>query len=362
MSVDPASVWYIARNGEIVWQGTANQLLNWIETGAIEGNEAAWSEGFTAWVSVHLDPKTQWIRAAVAQHDERTGEPTEFSNPEGTEALQLPIVAEEGESPFAGPRPQRNQAQTRAKGSLGLPLGLIAGIGIGLAAAYGLLINNENAASTSSIPANQASSSLGQTQQAASDQAKKKIVAPSATADQDTHDAGAQIHEQTTQRTPPKASSTQATKTLSAKPQSPNRTPVKSTVRAEQKSNTTGQKPPTTKNNASTQVVRIIQKKKTGVQLPQDSANRNEEIKRSMKVRKGIWDACVRRAQKDYPALVGRLIFSISVTKEGKINGVAGPQGNQGAQYAAACLLGEFDNLTFPPGRAAQVQFPYTTP
>ena len=81
-----------------------------------------------------------------------------------------------------------------------------------------------------------------------------------------------------------------------------------------------------------------------------------------MNVRKGIWEACIRRAQKDYPALTGRLIFSISVTKEGTINGVSGPPGNQGAQYAAACLLGEFDNLTFPPGRAAQIRFPYTTP
>jgi hypothetical protein len=81
-----------------------------------------------------------------------------------------------------------------------------------------------------------------------------------------------------------------------------------------------------------------------------------------MQVRRAIWDACIRRAQRDYPALTGRLIFSISVTKEGAINGVTGPSGNVGAQYAAGCLLGEFSNLTFPPGRAAQVKFPYTTP
>ena len=358
MSVDPASVWYIARNGEIVWQGTANELLNWVETGGIQGSEAAWSEGFPAWVPVHLDPKTYWIRQAVAHRDERTGEPTEFSNPEGTEALHLPSVAEEGDSPFAGPRPSRNQVQSQAKRTAGLPLGLVAGVLIGIGVATSLW-SNEHPPTSATTKRSQGvgESSKANLSTATPVSKPRKAATPTAPTDDEGQTDAAAVE-------PSEPKST--TKTRKRLPAPEASVLIENKVKSESTSSTTTN-PPKQKGVAPTvntthQAIRIIQKKKTSVKLPQDSANRAEEIQRSMKVRKGVWDACIRRAQKDYPALVGRLVFTISVTKDGVINGVAGPRGNQGAQYAAACLLGEFDNLTFPPGRAAQVQFPYTTP
>jgi hypothetical protein len=112
--------------------------------------------------------------------------------------------------------------------------------------------------------------------------------------------------------------------------------------------------------------VRIVRKidagaPKSTVRVPSGSLDRDQEIKRSMKVRRGIWDACIRRAQRDFPALTGRIVFTVSVNKSGRISGVTGPTGNAGAQYAAGCLLGEFSKLTFPPGRAAQIEIPFTT-
>ena len=134
MAVDLTSVWYIARDGAIVWQGTAEQLLAWIDAGEIQGSEAAWTEGFDAWLPVSTSEQTAWIRDAVALHDDMTGELTEYSNPEGTAALRIPRLIDEGDSPFAGEQPRRSrQRAQRARPSVSI--GLIIGIGIGVAVA-----------------------------------------------------------------------------------------------------------------------------------------------------------------------------------------------------------------------------------
>ncbi len=379
MSVDPNSIWYLARDGAIIWQGSASAMRSVIANGEIRGNEAAWSEGFDAWVSVATHEHCAWIRQAVAEHDELTGLHTEFSTPEGTAALNLPNDIDEGESPFAGPRPGR---QRRTKGGrratdhpgasgkagrrgsdrrvislVGLPVGLLAGIAIGLGGAY------------------LAWTQIGPPQ----------AVQPSPTQIRPSKDASVMPTRPTTPASDieqPAANPvlTDATPTAKNKPKTVTAkdTGVKATTKKpnDQPQRAVPAQEPTTAPKGSSPIrrdtgikaaqpssVRIIKKKTAaGVQMPSDSQNREAEIQRSMKVRKGIWDACIRRAQRDYPALVGRLVFTISVTAQGTINGVTGPAGNAGAQYAAGCLLGEFSNLTYPPGRPAQVRFPYTTP
>ena len=377
MSVDLTSVWYIARNGEIVWQGTAEHLRAWVASGGIQGNEAAWTEGFVAWVPVSSHERTLWIREAVTQRDEFTGEQTEFSNPEGTEALNLPTFIEEGDSPFAGDRPGRERRgekrrraidheghdggrgrDRRVVSSVGLPVGVLAGIAMGLGAAYLLwtqLAEPEQQASAAAVappPSHAPSVQVADSgapvihSDTSADQPDVKASPQNPPKAQPSARTGTPNKASTKGATEPRESVVEAQQPV-AKTDQPKASIAESKVQAEMQ---------------TPKVIRIVKKKtNSGIELPADSANRVEEIRRSMKVRRAIWDACIQRAQRDYPALVGRLTFSISVTKDGKINGVTGPSGNAGAQYAAGCLLGEFSSLTFPPGRAAQVKFPYTT-
>lgn len=360
MPVDLTSVWYIARNGEIVWQGTAEHLRAWVASGGIQGNEAAWTEGFVAWVPVSSHERTLWIREAVAQRDEFTGEQTEFSNPEGTEALNLPTFIEEGDSPFAGDRPgrERRGGDRGVISSVGLPVGVLAGIVIGLGAAYLLWTQLADPAQGTSAAALRLPPAAAPPVQVADSGA---LIAQS---DTGAHQSDVKASPQIAPKATPAAQAGTDRKASTNDAAEPSKAaavetqPV--TKPAETKEPVT--EPKVQADKKAPKVIRIVKKKKSrGIELPADSANRVEEIKRSMNVRRAIWDACIRRAQRDYPALVGRLTFSISVTKDGQINGVTGPSGNAGAQYAAGCLLGEFSNLTFPPGRAAQVKFPYTT-
>ncbi|MEE2836100.1 MAG: hypothetical protein VYB65_08805 [Myxococcota bacterium] len=374
MAVDLTSVWYIARDGAIVWQGTAEQLLAWIDAGEIQGSEAAWTEGFDAWLPVSTSEQTAWIRDAVALHDDMTGELTEYSNPEGTAALRIPRLIDEGDSPFAGEQPRRSrQRAQRARPSVSI--GLIIGIGIGVAVAstWSLWQGSAPSPSAPSAP------SAAPKHTSAPPQAQK-ADAGAVTQESAASDAGKQARAQRPERDSGslRPSASRAAAAPSTAPRASAKTVRDTGARADAgepeavKASTAdagtpspapaAKAPATPPAQPAKQVIRIIQKNKTGVALPQDSLNRADEIKRSMKVRKGVWDACIRRAQNDYPALVGRITFSISVTKEGRINGVTGPAGNRGAQYAAGCLLGEFESLKFPPGRAATVGFPYTTP
>jgi hypothetical protein len=364
MSVDPKSVWYLARDGSIVWQGTASELQSIIEQGDVEGNEAAWSDGLSAWVPVSSHPKCAWIRDAVADNDERTGLHTEYSNPQGTAALNLPTYVEETNTPFAGDPPGRERSDKggrratdqpgasgrsgrrpqdrRVIGTVGLPVGLLAGVAIGLGAAY-LLWHEIEGRLPKSPPA------------------PATELARDASSEPQVADAGQP-------EKPPVIKPTQAGEKILLPPAAPT-TAVPTTAAPTTAVPTTAApatpEPATDagKVTPTNSVVRIVKRKpRSSVTMPTDSADRNQEIQRSMKVRKAIWDACILRAQRDYPALIGRLLFTISVTKQGTINGVTGPAGNAGAQYAAACLLGEFSNLSFPPGRAAQVKFAYKTP
>ena len=86
MAVDLTSVWYIVKTARIVWQGTAEQLLAWIDAGEIQGSEAAWTEGFDAWFPVSTSEQMFGFEMPSRQHDDMTGELTEYSNPEGTAA------------------------------------------------------------------------------------------------------------------------------------------------------------------------------------------------------------------------------------------------------------------------------------
>jgi hypothetical protein len=364
----------------MVWQGTAEHLRAWVASGGIQGNEAAWTEGFIAWVPVSSHERTLWIREAVAQRDEFTGEQTEFSNPEGTEALNLPTFIEEGDSPFAGDRPGRERRGERRRratdhqehdgrsgrrdgdrrviSSVGLPVGVLAGIVIGLGAAYLLwtqLADPAQGASPAAVTPPPAPAPPVQVADSG---------APIVQSDTGAHQSDVKASPQIA----PKATSEAQAGTVSkASPKGAVEPSKAAAVEIQPVAKPVETKEPVAEpkvqaDKKAPKVIRIVKKKKSqGIELPADSANRVEEIKRSMNVRRAIWDACIRRAQRDYPALVGRLTFSISVTKGGKINGVTGPSGNAGAQYAAGCLLGEFSNLTFPPGRAAQVKFPYTT-
>ena len=81
-----------------------------------------------------------------------------------------------------------------------------------------------------------------------------------------------------------------------------------------------------------------------------------------MNGRMARWRACVRAAQDQYPALRGRIRFVVSVDPTGRVNGVSGPQGNKGAQYAAGCMLGELRHLNFAGGDPLRVPVSVTAP
>ena len=290
----------------------------------------------------------------------------QFSNPEGTAALNLPALAEEGDSPFAGVRPQRRAdeaAQQPGKGaSRGGPLKLLLGVAVVAGLAYiGLQSVPANEPSPTTQPAQSVNEAPAEEPKEASPTAGDPGTAPrDASKDPSKSTKKAAAEARATVQKPAKEPETgpqgkSATKPNADKPAAPKAPVVRSVAPAQPK--------------AKGQGLRIIRRvgksdvtsNPTGVVMPGGSADRAEEIKRSMRVRRGIWDACIRRAQRDYPALVGKLVFTLSVSKAGTINGVTGPRGNAGAQYAAACLLGEFNTLKFPPGDAAQVQFPYVT-
>jgi hypothetical protein len=354
MNVDPNSIWYIARDGENVWQGSASDMLLYIAAGEMQGSEAAWTDGFAAWLPVRSAEETGWIRDAVSEYDERSGEHTEFSNP-SIQALHLPGGVDEGDSPFAGPRPRREQAR-RAKvepqRSISTPMRALTGLVIVAGLAF-LAFGPRRALQAKFSPDPPPAPAI------------TAPVAPSAErptpADAGEVIVDAQLGKKAVKETNVKPVAV-AEPIVTAEPVA-----VAEPIVAAEPVAAAQPKPatePVLKANAAKQIVRIVQKKagKATVAMPDISADRDSEIKHSMTARRGVWDACVRRAQRDYPGLTGRLSFIISVTKDGNINGVTGPTGNAGAQYAAGCLLGEFSSLRFPPGAAAQVRFAYVTP
>ena len=120
-----------SRDGAIVWQGTAEQLLAWIDAGEIKGARRLGRRVRRLASCQHVGADGLDSRCQIALHDDMTGELTGLQ-PEGTAALRIC-------SSLTGRQPSRQVAKTkrqraqRARPSVSI--GLIIGIGIGVAVA-----------------------------------------------------------------------------------------------------------------------------------------------------------------------------------------------------------------------------------
>ena len=210
--------------------------------------------------------------------------------------LRIPRLIDEGDSPFAGEQPRRSrQRAQRARPSVSI--GLIIGIGIGVAVASTWSLW-QGSAPPPSAP------SAAPKHTSAPPQAQK-ADAGAVTQESAVSDAGKQARAQRPERDSgsPRPSASRAAAAPGTAPRASANTARDAGARADAgepkavKASTAdagtpspapaAKAPATPPAQPAKQVIRIIQKNKTGVALPQDSLNRADEIKRSMKVRKG---------------------------------------------------------------------------
>jgi hypothetical protein len=368
---DLAAAWYLARDGKIVWQGTRAELEVAIaKEGVLSGDEAAWSGGMDAWEPIRDGPSIEWIRDAQERRDQRTGVSLEYSMPSGTQSLALPDSAilevralrprrereavafadrrEDTDKPRGAPsRRWDDDFEVPQKRRL-LPAVLV-GLAIGGVVAFLVVVKPEllGLEVVHSVPANPPAT------RTTSPAAAPTTATPPAAADAGTAPLANPPEAQPAADSPVTEPSIPAPKaTTSSPPANIRNTDVDTPPRRSPDPR------PSAGPAAGIRIMRTAKPAVGALAAPLETGTleqRQAEIQRSMNGRMPRWQACVRTAQEQYPALRGRILFTVSVDATGRVNGVSGAQGNKGAQFAAGCMLGELKRLKFAAGDAVRV-------
>ena len=355
---EPQQIWYLAREGSIVLQGSREELARAARGGFLRGDEACWTEGMAGWESVGESQRATWLREASKVHEEMTGTLLQFKAPEGTDELEIPkepAWARGASEKAKQPSPDRRRSNQGRRSTdkpqrmgLSLVIGVLSGAAI---AVLVIFLTSEPPPAPPAMPLSPPASSSAEPAPSINEQTPSSAVL----------DAGV------------KAKDDKASKPVDRpipKAKKKNK-PVESQRPAKSKNAKPSEKEPVIHRNkvSSTPDKETLKTAKsaldrvqTEVDSPVQSANREEELKRSLATRQAKFVSCLNSAKIAKPGLRGEVTFVISVSSTGQLTGVHSASGRPGAEYAAACLLGELQALRFPEGEASQVRIKAVVP
>lgn len=354
-----AQIWYLARDGNIVLQGSRADLAKAARGGFLRGDEAAWTEGMMGWEAVGDSRTCAWLREAGKVHEDMTGTLLQYRSPEGTDELEIPREpAWAQQSPSEGkPAKERRSQDQRGRRKSDHPVrrrpAMLLGTLIGVVTALALIqflprINAEPATG-----AEQGTAAVPNMPSPTADPATTAALRPDSGLHKGAADTGMKPR--------PKGETTRepATTIQRASETKPSTDSTTAKPRIVQQGNASGAKDLAREALESAAAER---QDDAGTRTPVRSANREAELRRSLATRSAKFTHCLRSAKIAKPGLRGKVTFVISVSSAGSVTGVRSASGRPGPEYAAACLLGELENLKFPPGAGIQVRIKAAVP